>query len=100
MENVIEMELRDVGQQITSEQKSLDEHIKNLGLVKPQTGQIKYAEKRVSDSRARLEKLKQRHLYLGLRMESRKKLVGEAYLKAYKKDQPWPDPKGHAPRGP
>lgn len=88
-------EVRDVASQIVSEQKNLDEHLKNLDLVKPQTGQIKYAEKRVSESRARLERLRQRKLYLDLRLETRKRLDGEKYLEAYHKDQAWPDPKEH-----
>lgn len=66
---------------------------KDLAAVVPQTGQIKYAEKRVSETKARIEKLKQLEQYWKLRIESRQKWAREKYLEAYEKKEPWPNPK-------
>lgn len=89
----IEKEKKDIDGAYSAEKKQLEEFQKALLEVKPQTGQIKYAEKRLFESKARLEKLDQRRIYLELRLKTRKDLITKEYLAAFEKDLPWPDPK-------
>lgn len=65
---------------------------KQLKEVKPQTGQIKYAEKRYYESKLVLEKLEQLASYYEIRIESRLKFAKSEYLKAWNEKRSWPDP--------
>ena len=78
--------------QIESEAKNLEEAKATLKKVVPQTGQIKFAQKHYFDSLARIEKLKQLQRYYALKLKSRESEAQELYLKAFEKDQPWPEP--------
>ena len=62
----------------------------NMAKVQPQTGQIKYATKRLNESKARVVKAKQLVNYYGVKYESRKWSAREEYLKAYYDKTPWP----------
>lgn len=77
---------------IEAEKKQLDEHEKALREAKPQTGQIKFAEKRVWDSKERIMKLNQMLRYWQSRQVSREIEAKESYLKAWDSKQSWPDP--------
>lgn len=77
---------------IEAEEKVLADHEANLKAVEPQTGQIKYAQKRVYDSKNKLDKLKQEHQWLELRVKERLRETRKSYRKAFKAGQPWPDP--------
>lgn len=89
----LEKEKKDMESAISAESKQLAEFKEALAAVKPQTGQIKYAEKRYYESLAKVEKMKQMLSYLEIHIESRKKSAKRAYLKAFYKKEPWPDPK-------
>lgn len=89
----IQKELADTQKAIEAEKANLAEHKKNLGLVVPQSGQIKYAQKRYYDSEAVINKLKQQLTYWQIHLETRKKVAREDYFSAYKLDKHWPDPK-------
>lgn len=78
--------------ELEAEKKVLEEHEKALKAVVPQTGQIKYAEKRYWDSRHRIDALEQAIEYFEFKAASRKRLARYEYSIAFKKDQPWPDP--------
>lgn len=78
--------------QIVEEGKTLEEHKSALAKVLPQTGQNKYAQKRVFDSENRLEHLKQLKRYLEISTESRKMKDTMDYTRALNKGEPWPDP--------
>ncbi|WP_374076517.1 hypothetical protein [Bdellovibrio bacteriovorus] len=80
-------------QALEGEKKTLEEHEQTLKDVVPQTGQIKYAQKRVDESKDRITRLEQEKQYLELKIEARKKSSKKSYLKAFKKGEPWPDPK-------
>ena len=80
-------------QALEAEKKALEEHQKALKEVVPQTGQIKYAQKRVNESQERITKLEQEKQYLELKVEARKSVSRKTYLAAFKKGEPWPDPK-------
>lgn len=79
-----------VSNEIKAAAKELEGFEKDLAAVVPQTGQIRYAQKRVSETKAKIEKLTQLQEYWRLRVESRKKWAREKYLKAYKEKKPWP----------
>jgi len=85
-------EAADVSNQLKSAEKELEGFQKDTAAVLPQTGQIKYAEKRVYETSARIEKLKQMKQYWELRAETRKDWSRRNYLIAYKAKKPWPDP--------
>lgn len=89
----LEKEASAVEAEIKKAEKDLESFEKDAKLVVPQTGQRKFAEKRVFESRNKLERLEQLKKYWELKLESRKKWDREHYLKAYNKKEPWPDPK-------
>ncbi len=73
--------------------KQLDEHKANVHKAKPQTGQIKFAEKRVWDTEKAIDLLVQQEKYWKIRIAERKKVARIEYLKAFKDGKSWPDPK-------
>lgn len=75
-----------------SEKKNLEEFELALKNVVPQTGQIKYAQKRYYESLARYERMKQMELYWGVRAKSRKRSDSIEYIKAFNKKEVWPNP--------
>lgn len=79
-------------QQLENEKKTLEENKKALLEVVPQSGQNKYAEKRVRDSNDRISRLEQEKQYLELKIEAHKKTARRSYLQAFKKGQEWPNP--------
>lgn len=83
----------DFAAQIAAEEKLLAEHKEKLLKLTPQTGQIKFAQKRYFESLARIAKLEQMKKYYSLRKETRKSYVRTEYLKAFRENRPWPDPK-------
>jgi hypothetical protein len=86
-------EQKSLESQLTAEKKTLEENRAAIELVKPQTGQIKYARKKVYDSEARVQQLEQRIKYLKIRSNSRLNDTREKYLRAFNEGKPWPDPK-------
>jgi hypothetical protein len=88
----IERDLKASAGAVQSEEKNLEDLKKALKDIKPQTGQIKYAMKKIYDSEGRLVKLRQINTYLQLRLDTRAKEDGINYLRAFEKDIPWPDP--------
>lgn len=88
----INSSLGSVSQELESEKKSLAEHEQALKDVVPQTGQIKFAEKRVFEAKARITKLEQEKTYLELKLNARLKEARRSYLKAFEKKETWPNP--------
>lgn len=80
-------------QALEAEKKNLEGHEQALSDVVPQTGQIKYAQKRVGESKARINLLEQEKQYLELKIQGRKAAAKKSYAQAFKKGEPWPDPK-------
>ncbi len=72
--------------------KILQEQEAAAASVKPQTGQIKYAEKRVWETRNHLQKLQQQEKYWKLRIAERQVHARAQYLRAFKEGKTWPDP--------
>ncbi|WP_413585837.1 hypothetical protein [Bdellovibrio sp. HCB274] len=78
---------------LEAEKKKLEGFEKDLMTVVPQTGQIKYAKKRIYESQAAITRLEQEVEYLKLKVEQRKATAQQSYKKAFAKKEDWPDPK-------
>lgn len=89
----IQSEISALQQSIDAESKSLEGHLKSLEEVVPQTGQIKYAQKRVDESKAIINKLRQELEYQKLKLQAQEKNARTSYKKAYEVSEPWPNPK-------
>lgn len=91
----------DLQQELGLAAKTLEEEEKNLLSVKkereatiPQTGQIKFSNKRVSDSEERVNTLRQQKLYFEIKLETRKEYVRDRYAESLRPGgRPWPDKK-------
>ena len=89
----IQARLASVNSAIKSAEKDLEDKKKEAALAVPQTGQIKFGQKRVYEAENVLAKLNQQKTYWELKVLSRKNWAREHYLKAYEKKELWPDPK-------
>lgn len=83
-------------QALDAEEKKLEGYRKELEAVLPQTGQIKFAQKRVYESEALATRLKQEVSYLKLKIEQRRKEAIISYRKAFEKKESWPNPAEYA----
>lgn len=81
---------------LEAEKKKLEGFEKDMEAVVPQTGQIKYAQKRLYESQANITRLEQEVEYLKLKVEQRLKTAQASYKKAYAKKEEWPDPKEYS----
>jgi hypothetical protein len=88
----INARLATVTSALNAEIKTLEGNQKELSAVAPQTGQIKYAQKRVFESQAKIDRLTQEKQYLELKAKARMKASRVSYKKAFEKKEPWPDP--------
>ena len=73
--------------------KTVEDKKADLEKVKPQTGQIKYAQKRYWEAQSALDTLIQQEKYWAIRIQEREAFDRLEYLKAFKAGKPWPDPK-------
>ena len=76
----MQKDIASVHGELDAEKKQLEEFNKTLKAVVPQTGQIKFAQKRYFDSKAKIEKLEQQKAYLEMHLESRLKWDHEKYV--------------------
>jgi len=91
----------DLGQELDIATKSLESAEKGLLSAQeeakkaiPQTGQIKYATKKVRNAEAFLSEMKQRKIYFDIKRERRKAYVQFRYQESLNAGgRPWPDPK-------
>lgn len=79
-----------VEQELVSAKEALTEAEANMSKVVPQTGQIKYATKRVNQARSRITKAQQQIQFLEIKIEAQKYRAREEYLKAYYAKKDWP----------
>lgn len=89
----LKTQTEELSKAVESEKKGLQEHLDNLKKAVPQTGQIKFAQKRVNDAKEKIQKLEQEYRWFEVRTESRKSFAKKEYMSAWRKKQPWPDPK-------
>ncbi len=91
----------DLGQELEIVTKALEGAEKNLLLAKdemkkaiPQTGQIKYATKKLRNAEAYLAEMKQRKIFFDIKRERRKNYVQFRYQESLGSGgRPWPDQK-------
>lgn len=74
-------------------EKTLAEKKADLEKVKPQTGQIKYAQKRFWDTQRVIDSLIQQEKYWTVKIKEREDQDRIEYIKTYKAGKTWPDPK-------
>jgi hypothetical protein len=90
---------QDLGQELDIASKALEAAQKNLELAKeevkkaiPQTGQIKYATKKLRNAEAYLAEMNQRKIYFDVKRERRKNYVQFRYQESLAAGgRPWPD---------
>jgi len=91
----------DLGVELDIATKALEGAEKNLVAAQdemkkavPQTGQIKYATKKLRNAEAYLAEMKQRKIYFDIKRERRKAYVQFRYQESLKSGgRAWPDPK-------
>lgn len=88
----LEREMNAAGAQVKLAEEQLIEAESNFKKAVPQTGQIKYATKRLNDAKYRLQRANQAALYLKVKHEARKWEAREEYLSSYYNKTPWPNP--------
>lgn len=90
----LQVELEIATKALEAEEKNLETLLKERQKAIPQTGQIKYANKKVYDSQERIEQIRQQKTYFEIKIETRKFEVRARYAESLKKGgRPWPDPK-------
>lgn len=89
---------KDLLQELDVASKALEAEVKNLekleierDRVVPQTGQIKFAQKKVYETQATITKLAQQKQFFEIKIELRKAEVRERYMEARKGGRKWPD---------
>lgn len=90
--NELSSSISSLTQQLEAEMKTLEENQASLKQVIPQTGQNKYAEKRIRESTERITKLNQEKRYFELKLEAQRIKARKSYLQAYNKGESWPNP--------
>ncbi len=83
--------LGEVSHQVEETEKQVVTNKKELDAVVPQTGQIKFAQKRYFESEQKLNLLRQQKEWLKIRSEERLKESQKSYRRAFKKGEKWPD---------
>lgn len=87
LDMVTEMDIAE--KNLVEAQKKLEGFKKDLEAAVPQTGQIKFAQKRVYDAERVVDQLEQQKKYWIVRSESRRDYVRKKSLEAFHKGQPW-----------
>lgn len=87
-------ELEIATKQLEGEEKNLVLLKQELSKAVPQTGQIKYASKKVLAAEESINITKQRKIFFEIKAERRKSYVQQRYEESLSKDgRPWPDAK-------
>ena len=81
---------QDAAKEADAEKKKFEGFKKELDAVIPQTGEIKYAQKRYFESEAKVKKLEQLQKFYELKAASRKRFTFIEYQKAFQAGKPWP----------
>ncbi len=79
-------------QALEAEKKTLEGHEQTLAEVIPQTGQIKFARKRLYESKERVTRLQQEVAYLEIKIRSRAAESRKSYRRARETGEDWPNP--------
>lgn len=86
-------ELEIANKSIESEEKALLGLQEELKQAVPQTGQIKYATKKVTEAQKRIDVLRQQRMFFEIKLEQRRLEAAKKYEESLKPGgKPWPDP--------
>jgi hypothetical protein len=88
----IENDLRNAAREVEAAIKEKDQAYAQIQTAQIQTGEIKAKWSSFYEAEKRLEKVRQKHKYLELRLDSRKTEARKTYQDAFAKGEPWPDP--------
>lgn len=88
---LIELDL--ASKSLEAEQKALEKLIEEKNKAVPQTGQIKFANKKIYDAQSKIDSIQQQKQYFMIKLEQRKSIDRINYLDNKKAGKPWPDPK-------
>ena len=88
-------ELDEAKKELDAELKAFEEHKAAVEKAVPQTGQIKYAQKRYYESLSRQNRAKQRILYQTIKLNTQRTKSRLEHKQAAAQDKPWPDPAKH-----
>ncbi len=77
---------------LESEQKNLQKLQQERDSAVPQTGQVKFANQKVNETLATVNKLQQQKQFFEIKIELRKSEARRKYLESKKLGKPWPDP--------
>jgi hypothetical protein len=77
---------------LEAEEKNLTKLEEERDKAVPQTGQIKFAQKKVYETEATITKLRQQKQFFEIKIELRKAEARARYLEARKGGRKWPDP--------
>jgi len=75
---------------VEAEEKKLEGFKKDLDNAVPQTGEIKFAQKRYFESEQRLQKFEQVQKYFELKAQDRLEYTRKQYAKAFRAGKTWP----------
>lgn len=78
--------------EVTAAEKALIETKSDIGKAKPQTGELKRAEKKFFAAETQLARLRQEHSSLIVRKQTRILESKESYQKAFAEGKEWPNP--------
>lgn len=88
----------DLNQELDVATKGLEDELKNLSKlysekekVVPQTGQVKYADKKIYETQSTITKLQQQKQFFEIKMAVRKNDVQNRYSESLKGGRQWPD---------
>lgn len=85
-------ELGIVKKSLEEEEKYLLTNIEERARAVPQTGQIKFSNKKVSDSEEKIQILRQQKQYFEIKIEQRALLAKQRHSESLRKNgRPWPD---------
>ncbi|MBC7421075.1 MAG: hypothetical protein H7328_10140 [Bdellovibrio sp.] len=76
---------------LDAEEKGFEKILDEKKKVVPQTGQIKYVQKKVFDSERRIDALRQQKQFFAIKLELRKAQVQQRYLENLQGGRKWPD---------
>lgn len=85
------IELDVATKELEAEEKNLEKLVADKEKAAPQSGQIKFANKKVFESENKITALKQQKQYFEIKVEQRKNIDRNNYLDSLKNGKTWPN---------
>ncbi len=87
----LQQELDVATKALEAEKKNLEKLEAEFKKVTPQTGQVKFAQKKIYETQATINKLEQQKQFFEIKIELRKGDVRERYMESRRGGRKWPD---------